>query len=253
MVGSRKKGGPMNNRYKARQVLLLSLARSVASVLCPRMAPQLPNHQLHMWRKDCDREFDALRHAVNYKLQTYQLEGQPDTHTKRRQPTEFDSGLPRPVDSSASLHPSAASLHPSASQSQFAGTHGSSRAPSYLMLTSSSAISLRGGGRSGNLHKSVSSSSLLSEELPGLSQTGSYGYLAKGQPHWQPTPKSFASLPSEQLLDARWPSILHGALAGRPLRPELRHVSSTLQADNVRWIGGAWRPRVSNSPRTTPI
>ena len=203
-----------------------------------RAEPPNPVAMTTIMRGDILKENETLTRYVNHKLQQFKLHGSPSLHSLRRDPTPYDSGMPRAP----------------------ASTHGSlSRYNLDQMTASQSAFGLR---------PSPSSHSILLPLLqpgtpagqappgtptPSLKSSVSYGNLLHGQQFWQPTPKaSFSSLPPSDFLENRWPSQLLSAIDGRPMRPELRMASHLQQAEGLKWINGAWRHRkASTSPRPT--
>ena len=66
-----------------------------------RLTP-CPNHADTIWRKDIEREIDALARFVDQKLTRAKLEGTPDHISRmgsRKSSSPYDSGIPRPTTS----------------------------------------------------------------------------------------------------------------------------------------------------------
>ena len=53
----------------------------------------------------------------------------------------------------------------------------------------------------------------------------------------------------QEVVDARWPGQWQGALSTCPLRPSLRAAVEANSENQTRFFGGAWRHRISRTPR----
>ena len=198
-----------------------------------------PVHAAMIYRRDCFRENDELLRTAHRRLQEAQLareQAADAAFTRRKESTPYDSGMPR--------------RRPLTTTTGGADNESIARSASsaYLMLTSASAHGLRMGGSSSaaSLARSASSISLKDGEISDIT----YGFLHRGQQHWQTEPRvPLSSLPPVQHVECRWPSIKRSAIESSPLRPELMKAAAGLQDDNIRWMAGSWRPRKSASPR----
>ena len=179
------------------------------------VVPPTPNAWNVIIRKDIEKESEFLQRYVQHKLQQYQL---GNAHAPP------STGL-RPTTSGTSLTASA----------------------SYHSLTSASIYGLRGGNSRSRL-------SNLQITSPALTSSASFGDLSLGKQSWQPNAKgALQGLPTNERVEARWPSILASAIDSRPVRPELRNLALAQQDDNMRWMAGAWRVRDRTSPRPSPL
>ena len=104
---------------------------------------------------------------------------------------------------------------------------------SYASLTSANAISFPG------IEGRLASRSSFAPMSPALSPSKSSYTM----------PLLERDVSRQEIVDARWPGQWQGALSSCPLRPSLRSAVEANSENQTRFFGGAWRHRISRTPR----